>query len=125
MEAGLRALEGGAQGEGAVSANGAAARPAGAGQPPVATRASALLNYAELARSAGLPASTLKRYFLLLEATFLVQTLPAWSSNLSKRLVKSPKLLLADSGLDAAIAGQLAGRVLSGFVRARKPEVLT
>jgi SAM-dependent methyltransferase len=31
--------------------------------------------------------------------------------------------LLADSGLDPAIAGQLAGRVLSGFVRARKPEV--
>jgi SAM-dependent methyltransferase len=31
--------------------------------------------------------------------------------------------LLAGSGLDPAIAGQLAGRVLSGFVRARKPEM--
>ena len=32
------------------------------------------------------------------------------------------RALLADSGLDPALAGQLAGRVLSGSVRARKPE---
>jgi predicted AAA+ superfamily ATPase len=92
----------------------------------LAARSTALLNYAELARSAGLPASTLKRYFLLLEATFLVQTLPAWSSNLSKRLVKSPKLLLADAGLLASLLGvdsqrldeglRLVGPLLESFV---------
>lgn len=92
----------------------------------LAARATSLLNYAELARSSGLPASTLKRYFLLLEATFLVQTLPAWSANLSKRLVKSPKVLLADTGLLASLLGldadgleeapQFAGPLLESFV---------
>ncbi|HEY0557585.1 MAG TPA: ATP-binding protein [Thermoanaerobaculia bacterium] len=92
----------------------------------LAARATTLLNYAELSRSSGLPASTLKRYFALLEATFLVQTLPAWSANLSKRLVKSPKLLLNDSGLIASSLGlsrarleedpRLAGPLLENFV---------
>jgi uncharacterized protein len=71
----------------------------------LAARATTLLNYSELSRSAGIPATTLKRYFLLLEATFLLQTLPAWSANLSRRLVKSPKILLADSGLLASLLG--------------------
>jgi len=92
----------------------------------LAARAATLLNYAELSRSAGIPASTLKRYFLLLEATFLVQTLPAWSANLSKRLVRSPKILLADTGLLADLLGldgerldddpRLAGPLLESFV---------
>jgi predicted AAA+ superfamily ATPase len=92
----------------------------------LAARAATLLNYSELSRSSGIPASTLKRYFALLEATFLVQTLPAWSTNLSKRLVKSPKLLLNDTGLLASSLGlsverleedsQLAGPLLESFV---------
>lgn len=92
----------------------------------LAARSATLLNYAELSRSSGIAASTLKRYFLLLEATFLVQTIPAWSSNLSKRLVKSPKILLSDSGLVASTIGlgselldeapQLAGPLLESFV---------
>jgi predicted AAA+ superfamily ATPase len=92
----------------------------------LAARATNLLNYAELSRSSGLPASTLKRYFALLEATFLVRPLPAWSANLSKRLVKSPKLLLTDTGLLASVLGlsrdrleeepQLAGPLLENFV---------
>ena len=55
----------------------------------MAARAASLVNYAELSRSASIPQSTLKRYISLLQATFLVQFLPAWSSNLSKRLVSS------------------------------------
>lgn len=92
----------------------------------LAARATTLQNYAELSRSAGIPATTLKRYFLLLEATFLVQTLPAWSANLSKRLVKSPKILLTDTGLQASLLGidsgwleedpRLAGPLLENFV---------
>jgi predicted AAA+ superfamily ATPase len=92
----------------------------------LAARATTLLNYSELSRSAGIPATTLKRYFLLLEATFLVQTLPAWSANLSKRLVKSPKILLADTGLLSALLGiegerleeepRLTGPLLESFV---------
>lgn len=44
------------------------------------------------------PADT-KRYLTLMEMTFLVRLLPAWFSNLGKRLAKVPKLLLADTGL--------------------------
>jgi len=85
-----------------------------------------LLNYFELSRSSGLPQSNLKRYFALLEATFPVQTLPAWASNLSKRLTKSPKALFGDTdllahtlGLDAsrlALEPELAGLLLENFV---------
>lgn len=71
----------------------------------VAARPATLLNYSELARSAALPQSTLKRYFALLEAVFLVRTLPPWHTNLGKRMVKSPKVLLCDSGLAAHLMG--------------------
>lgn len=71
----------------------------------LATRATGLLNYSEVSRSLAMPVSTLKRYLALIETTFLVQTLPAWSSNLGARLVKSPKLLLADTGLAAHLLG--------------------
>jgi predicted AAA+ superfamily ATPase len=65
----------------------------------LASRSASLLNYSDLSRSLGMPTSTLKRYMALLEATFLVHLLPAWSTNLGLRLVKAPKLLLNDTGL--------------------------
>jgi uncharacterized protein len=76
----------------------------------LATRSSCLLNYSELSRSLGLPQSTLKRYMALLETTFLVQLLPPWSANLGKRLVKSPKVMLCDTGLMAYLLGVDSGR---------------
>jgi len=92
----------------------------------LASRAGTLLNHAEISRSLGMPQSTLKRYMALLETTFLVQLLPAWSANLGKRLVKSPKIYLNDTGLAAAIMGQgdekalrdshLLGPLLENFV---------
>lgn len=71
----------------------------------LAVRAGSLLNFAELARSTQIPQSTLKRYFTLLETTFLVQLLPAWSTNLGKRLTKSPKPTLNDTGLMSYLLG--------------------
>ncbi|MSP97048.1 MAG: ATP-binding protein [Betaproteobacteria bacterium] len=65
----------------------------------LATRSGALLNLAEISRSARLPQSTLKRYFALLEMLFLVVRLPSWERNPGKRLVKAPKVFLPDSGL--------------------------
>ncbi len=65
----------------------------------IATRSASLLNLAELSRTAGLPQSTLKRYFALLEMLFLVVRLPPWQRNPGKRLVKAPKVFLPDSGL--------------------------
>lgn len=71
----------------------------------LAARTGGLLNYSEVSRSAGLPNTTLKRYMALLEATYLVRELPAWSANLSKRLVKAPKGLVTDTGLAAELVG--------------------
>lgn len=89
-------------------------------------RSGTLFNQAELSRSAGIPASTLARYIPLMEALFLVWFLPAWSSNLSKRLVKTPKVHICDSGLACHLCGAdaerlagdpiLAGRLLESFV---------
>jgi predicted AAA+ superfamily ATPase len=71
----------------------------------LAARSATLLNTAELSRSSGLAATTLKRYLTLLQATFLIRELPAWSTNRSKRLIKSPKLIVADAGLAAHLVG--------------------
>lgn len=65
----------------------------------LATRSAALLNFAELSRTATIAQSTLKRYFSLLEMLFLVVRLPSWERNPGKRLVKAPKVFLPDSGL--------------------------
>jgi uncharacterized protein len=92
----------------------------------VASRAASLLNYADLSRVLGMPQSTLKRYMGLLQALFLYCPLPAWSGNLGQRLIKSPKVLLADTGLLASLIGAtpdrlrqdltLAGHLLENFV---------
>lgn len=65
----------------------------------LAARSSNLVNYSELSRSSGLAQTTLKRYLRLFEASYLSMMLPAWSSNYSKRLVKSPKVVMCDTGL--------------------------
>lgn len=69
----------------------------------LATRSAGLLNYADLSRTLGIPQTTLKRYFTLLETTFLVRTLPAWSGNAGLRLAKAPKVHIVDSGLLAGL----------------------
>ena len=71
----------------------------------LAVRSGGLLNFAELARSTGIPQTTLKRYMVLLETLFLIRQVPAWSSHLGKRLQKSPKLFLSDYGLMAHLQG--------------------
>ena len=65
----------------------------------LASRAGSLLNFADVSRGLAIPLTTLKRYFALLEATFLVRTLPPWFTRTGQRLVKSPKLYLTDTGL--------------------------
>ena len=65
----------------------------------LATRSASLLNQAELARASRLTQTTLKRYLSLLETLFLVVRIPAWARNPGKRLVKSPKVFLPDTGL--------------------------
>jgi predicted AAA+ superfamily ATPase len=79
----------------------------------LATRAGTLLNFAELARSSTIPQTTLKRYISLLEAIFMIFILPAWSGNLSKRLIKTPKFYLNDTGLLSHLLGFEMNKILS------------
>lgn len=65
----------------------------------LATRSASLLNQAELSRASRLTQTTLKRYLSLLETLFLMLRVPAWARNPGKRLVKSPKVFLPDTGL--------------------------
>ncbi len=74
----------------------------------LAGRAGNLLNIADVSRSLGIPHSTLKRYLTLLEATFLIRVVPPWHANISKRLVKTPKVYLCDTGLMAYLHGSTA-----------------
>lgn len=78
----------------------------------LASRIGGLLNVSDIGRSLALPQSTLKRYLALLQATFLLRTLPAWSSNLGLRLMKSPKLYVVDTGLASSLLGVDRARVL-------------
>ena len=84
----------------------------------LAARSSALVNMAEVSRAAGIAHSTLRRYLALLEATFIFQPLPAWSANIGKRFVKSPKIHLLDSGLAAHLRGDADASAL-----ARSPDL--
>ena len=65
----------------------------------LASRVAQPVNFADLARTLAIPQTTLRRYMALMETTFLVRLLPAWFSNIGKRLAKASKLLLVDTGL--------------------------
>ena len=56
-------------------------------------------NAAELARSLDVGPRQVTRYRDLLAGAFMVRVLPPWFENLGKRMVKSPKLYLRDSGI--------------------------
>lgn len=58
-----------------------------------------LWNASTLAGSLGLSAPTVRHYLDILEGTFMVRVLQPYHANLGKRLVKSPKVYLRDSGL--------------------------
>ena len=57
------------------------------------------LNSAKMGNSLDKSANTIRHYIDILEQTFLVRTLAPYSVNVKKRLVKSPKVYLRDSGL--------------------------
>lgn len=78
----------------------------------LAARSAGLLNVADVGRDARIPATTLNRYLALLRATFLVSVIPAWTPNIGKRLIKSPKLLVNDTGLAAYLLGLDAAGLL-------------
>ncbi|MCP4896770.1 MAG: ATP-binding protein, partial [bacterium] len=66
-----------------------------------------LHNASDLARSLGVAAPTVNRYLGILEDTFVARRLQPYYVNISKRLVKRPKVYLRDSGLLHALLGLL------------------
>ena len=64
-----------------------------------------LLNAAKLAGNLSVSGQSVARYLDLLVDLMLVRRLPPWHSNAEKRLVKSPKVYIRDSGLTHALLG--------------------
>jgi predicted AAA+ superfamily ATPase len=58
-----------------------------------------ILNSSELATSFGTSDKTIRHYLEILEGAFMVRLLQPWVPNLGKRMVKSPKIYLRDSGI--------------------------
>lgn len=58
-----------------------------------------IFNASKLGESLGLTHPTIKRYLDLLEQTFIVRSLQPYEANIKKRLVKSPKIYIRDTGL--------------------------
>jgi len=73
-----------------------------------------LLNTAELGRNLAVDARTVGRYLDLLVYLLLVRRLHPWHANTNKRLVKSPKVFVRDSGLVHALLGIADGESLLG-----------
>lgn len=71
----------------------------------LAHRQSSLLNASELGRALGVDSKTIASYLDLLVDLLLVRRVPPWHANLGKRLVKSPKVYVRDSGLVHALLG--------------------
>lgn len=92
----------------------------------LSNQTASLLNVSAAASALGHTRPTIERYLGILEKLFLVRRLPAWHSNRNKRLVKTPKIHLCDSGLAAALTDlrpegwnqerQRFGHLLESFV---------
>ncbi len=77
-----------------------------------AARTGQLLNMADLARDADVAPNTAKNWLSILQGSGVVYLLEPWLSNLTKRLVKSPKLYFLDTGLCAYLTGWSSAETL-------------
>lgn len=92
----------------------------------LATRHGQVLNKTALAAPLGVSVPTITQWIGVLETTLQVIVVPPFYENLGKRLIKSPKIYFADSGLACHLLGirsnaelarsPFAGAVLEGFV---------
>lgn len=91
-----------------------------------AARTAQMLNLSDLARDTDVAVNTAKSWLSILQASFQVLLLPPYYSNLTKRLVKTPKLYFLDTGLAAYLtewsspetleAGALSGPLFETYV---------
>ena len=79
-----------------------------------------LLNASDLARSLGVSSPTITHYLDVLEGAYMIRRLPPFFANVQKRLTKSPKIYIRDSGLLHFLAG-LQNRETSTDGVARAP----
>ena len=85
-----------------------------------------LVNISELASPFQISRPTVREYMTLLSRIFLLEELPPWHDNHLKRLIKTPKLHLSDTGLACSLLGlngdslwedrPVFGRLLETFV---------
>ena len=61
------------------------------------------INYTTISESLGVSHNTIRTYVDLLKGTFMVQVLSPYNKNTKKRLIKTPKVYVADSGLTVAL----------------------
>ena len=73
-----------------------------------------LFNASEIGRSLGIDSKTISRYLDLFTDLLLVRRLEPFYTNIGKRLVKSPKIYLRDSGLVHALLGISTQEILLG-----------
>jgi predicted AAA+ superfamily ATPase len=91
-----------------------------------AARTAQLLNYSDLARDVDVSVKTAQHWLSILVASFQVALLQPYHTNVTKRLVKTPKLYFLDTGLAAYLtewaspetlaAGAMAGAMFETFV---------
>lgn len=79
----------------------------------LALRTANILKQSDLARDAGLSQATAGRYINILEETSLIARVRPYSRNISKRLIKAPKVIVTDPGLAASLAGVAASAAIS------------
>jgi len=92
----------------------------------VAARTAQLLNFNDLARDVDIDPKTAKAWLSVLETSGLVYLLHPYHSNVTKRLIKTPKLYFLDTGLcsyltqwpsaDALESGAMSGAILETWV---------
>lgn len=70
-----------------------------------AARIGNMLNYADIARDAGISLNTAKAWISILEASYIIKLLPPYYKNFNKRVIKSPKIYFYDSALVCALLG--------------------
>lgn len=73
------------------------------------------LNRSSLAVETGVTAATVDSWLSVLEASYIIWMLPPWSTNINKRLTKSPKLYFCDTGLLCSLLGITEAKQLEKY----------
>lgn len=75
-----------------------------------------LLNYSQLSNSLGIDINTVKRYIDYFEHAFLIRRLAPYHTNTKKRIVKSPKIYIRDTGIYHSLFAIENQEDLDGFI---------